>query len=89
MQVDKHPFLVNTINIDGKKVLVQLDVADKEKGNGILISNSRVLDENRKILSREVIAKKMLDGGETLKITTMSYYTGGRRRQVAGLRLLF
>jgi hypothetical protein len=64
-------------------------VVDKEKGKGILISDPQVLDENRKILSREVITKKMTDGGEMLKITIKSSNTRGRRRQVAGPGPLF
>ena len=47
-------------------------MADKEKGKGILIDDPRVLNENSKILSREVVAEKMPDGGETLKITIKS-----------------
>jgi hypothetical protein len=50
-------------------------VADKEKRKGILIGDPRVLDENRKILSWEVVAEKTSDGGETLKITIKSSNT--------------
>jgi hypothetical protein len=35
MLVDKQPFTVNTIDLDGKKVFVQSEVADKENGKGI------------------------------------------------------
>jgi hypothetical protein len=50
-------------------------VVDKEKRKGILIGDPRVLDENRKILSWEVVAEKTSDGGETLKITIKSSNT--------------
>jgi hypothetical protein len=52
-------------------------VADKDKGKGIIIGDPQVLDENRKILSREVVAKT-LDGGETLKITIKSANARGQ-----------
>jgi hypothetical protein len=66
MQVDKQPFPVNTIDLDGKKVLVRPEVVDKEKGKGIHIGDPRVLDENRKILSREVFSEKMPSSPPTL-----------------------
>jgi hypothetical protein len=43
---------VNTIDLDGKNVLVRLGVADKDKGNRILFGDPKVPDENKKILSR-------------------------------------
>lgn len=78
MQVDKQPFPINTMDLDGKKVLVRTGVADNDKGKGILIDDPRVLDENKKIVSRKVIVEKTLDGGETLKITIKSYNTRGQ-----------
>lgn len=33
-------------------------MADKDKGKGIIIGDPQVLNENRKILSREVVAEK-------------------------------
>jgi hypothetical protein len=89
MQVYKQPFPVNTIDLDGKKVLVRLEVADKEKGNGIIIGDPRVLDENRKILSREVVVEKTPDGGEDDKDHHQVLQCGGRHRHIAGLGLLF
>ena len=32
MQVDKQPFFVNMMKLQNKKILVQPDVADKDKG---------------------------------------------------------
>jgi hypothetical protein len=55
-----------------KKVFVQEEVADKGKRKGVIIGNTRILDENNKIVYWKVIAERRLDGGETLKITIMS-----------------
>lgn len=83
MQVDKQPFVVNTIDLNGKKVLVRLQVADKEKGEGILIGDPRVTNENKKNSFRKVITEKTPDGGETLKITITSSSVG-RQTQTGG-----
>jgi hypothetical protein len=76
MQVDKQPFLVNTIDLNGKKSLGSTAVADKEKGEGILIGDPRVTNENKKNPFRKVITEKTPDGGETLKITITSSSVG-------------
>jgi hypothetical protein len=60
MQVDKQPFTVNTMDLDGKRVLVRIEVADR-----IHTSDPWVLDENRKILFREVIVEKARWGRDT------------------------
>lgn len=52
----RHPFPVNLIYLNDKKVLVWSDMADKDKGKGIAIGNPRVLDEGRRVLFREVVA---------------------------------
>jgi hypothetical protein len=89
MRVDKQPFRINTMDLNGKKVLVRLGVADNEKVKGILIGYPRVFDESRKILSRKVVAQKMLDGEETPKISINSSNDGGRHRQTIGPSPLF
>jgi hypothetical protein len=48
MQVDIEPFPINMINFDGKKVLAQPSVADKDKGKEVIIDNTRESDENVK-----------------------------------------
>lgn len=50
MRVDKQPFPVNLMDLNGKKVLVWPDVADKYKDKGIIIGDPRALDENFKNL---------------------------------------
>jgi hypothetical protein len=81
MHVDKQPFLINTLDLNGKKVLVRLEVAEKDKGKSVLIGDPRVPDENKEALYRKVIVERTPDGGEMLKITIGSSNTRGRRRQ--------
>lgn len=65
------------IDLNDKKVLIRSGVADKDKEKSIIIGNSQALDENKRILSKEIMAEKTVDGGETLKITIMTDNTGG------------
>jgi hypothetical protein len=76
--VDTEPFPMNMIDIEGKKVLVRPNIADKGKGKEIVISNAREVDENHKISCRKVVAEKTPDGGETLKVTITTSGTGGQ-----------
>jgi hypothetical protein len=39
-------------------------VTDKDKGKGIIVGALQILDENKKNLSREVVAEKTPDEGE-------------------------
>jgi hypothetical protein len=75
MQVDKQPSPVNLIGFNGKKTIVWSDATDKDKENSIIIDDPRALDENIKIFFREVVTEKILDGGETIKITIKTVYT--------------
>ena len=77
IHVDRQPFPVNMIDLNDKKVLIRPGVADKDKEKSIIIGNSQALDENKRILSKEIMAEKTVDGGGTLKITNMSDNTGG------------
>lgn len=65
MQVDRQPFHVDMIDLKDKKVLVRLDMADKDKGKSVIISHPRVIDENKKIMSREVVAQRTSSGRDT------------------------
>jgi hypothetical protein len=46
---------------------------------GIIIDDPWALDENPKFCSMEVVAKKTLDGNETLKITVKSDNVGEKQ----------
>jgi hypothetical protein len=58
MQVDKHPFPVNTLDLKGKKVLVRPEVADKDKGKTVLIDAPRFLVKARKLSLERSLSKR-------------------------------
>jgi hypothetical protein len=78
MQVDTEPFPMNTIDFEGKKVLIRPSKTDKRKDKEIIIGNTREADGNHKIFCRKVVAEKTPDGGETLKVTITTSSTGGQ-----------
>jgi hypothetical protein len=78
MQVDTEPFMMNMINFVGKRILVQLNTADKGKDKEISIGNTREADGNHKISCRKVVVEKTPDGGETLKVTITTSSAGGQ-----------
>jgi hypothetical protein len=80
IQVDTEPFPVNMIDFEGKKVLVRPSTVDKGKEKEIIIDNAREADGNQKISCRKVVAKKTLDGEETLKVTITTLGAGGQAR---------
>jgi hypothetical protein len=57
IQVDTHPFPINTIKPTCKEVLVQPEVADKGKGKNIIIGDPRTSN----ISPKEEIAQKTPD----------------------------
>jgi hypothetical protein len=53
MYVDKQPFLVNLVDVNDKKVLVWLNVTNKDKVKGIIFDDPQAPDENTKKLLQE------------------------------------
>jgi hypothetical protein len=59
MQVDTEPFLINMVNFDGKKVLVQPSTADKGKGKEIIIGDAKRPMETLKFSCRKVVTERL------------------------------
>jgi hypothetical protein len=77
MQVDKNPFLVNTIDLQNSKVLIRSEQTEAAKGKSMVIGENRTITADEKILSREVVVEKTTDGKESLKITIKAPTLGG------------
>jgi hypothetical protein len=69
---------MNMIDLEGKRILVRPNTADKGKDKEIIIGNTREADGNHKISCRKVVVEKTPDGGETLKVTITTSSAGGQ-----------
>src|SRR3954469_22422677 len=58
MQVDKQPFPMNTIDLEGKKVLIRPDIAELANKNNVVIGESRKENEDNRNSGRQVVLEK-------------------------------
>ena len=77
MQVDKTPFPVHTLELNNPKVLLRPDQAEGAKGKNVVIGDPRSMNENDKILAREVVADKTSNGKLTLRVIVNAPKLGG------------
>lgn len=80
MQVDKQPFLVgtiNTIDLEGKKVLLRPEQVKSAEGKGVIIGESHGMNMSSSISDREVTVHKAPNGKETISVTLKTSMTGG------------
>jgi hypothetical protein len=59
MQIYKQPFLVNIMELAGKKVLVRPDMADKYKGKNIIIGSPRTSEISQGVNTQEALDKRI------------------------------
>jgi len=60
-------------------VLIRLEQADGAKGKNVVVGEERPKNVNDKILAREVVLEKTLDGKKLLKIIVKASMPGGKR----------
>jgi hypothetical protein len=78
MQIDRESFFVNILELTNKKVLVWLDVADKDKVKSIVIDEPRAINKTTHILSNKVIFQRNSGRKEIQEITIKSNGIGGQ-----------
>jgi hypothetical protein len=76
-QVEKHPFPINTMELQQPKVLVRPHQVEATKGKNVVVGEAKP-DLRGKELTREVVYVKTPDGKETLKITVKASGLGGQ-----------
>jgi hypothetical protein len=89
MQVDNDLFLINTIDLQGAKVLVRLERAKLTKGKNVIISKERSKSCEDKIWSMEVVQEKDADDKDVLKITVKASGLGGKAATRSKIKALF
>jgi hypothetical protein len=79
IKVDKKPFVVNTMELQQPKVLVQPHQAEATKGKNVMVGKAKP-DLRGKELTREVVAyEKTPNGREIFKITVKASRHGGQK----------
>jgi hypothetical protein len=79
--------------LQNSKVLIQPEQVEAAKGKNLVIGKKCTITTEEKILSREVVVEKTVDGKESLKITIKAPTLGGRpkptlqRRRQSSLKL--
>jgi hypothetical protein len=76
-QVEKHPFPINTMELQQPKVLVRPHQVEATKGKNVVVGEENP-DLRGKELTREVAYVKTPDGRETFKITVKASGLGGK-----------
>jgi hypothetical protein len=75
MQIDRQSFPINTLEMNGKKVLIWLEMADKGKGKNIVIGDPRTTN-----LSQGMTTQKALDKKGTIRTTNKIGGNGGQNK---------
>src|SRR4051812_15049394 len=78
MQVDKQPFPMNTMDLEGKKLLIRPEVAESANKANVIVGEPRKDKEDSKVLGRQVVLDKQPDGKEVIKITIKNPTLGGQ-----------
>ena len=58
MQVDKQPFPINTIDLEGKKMLIRPNIAESANKDNVVIGEPRNSKEGDKVLGRKIVLEK-------------------------------
>ena len=68
---------MNTMNLEGKKMLIRPNIAESANKNNIVIGEPRKNKESNKVLGRQVVLDKQPGGKEVIKITIKNPTLGG------------
>jgi hypothetical protein len=80
MQIDKQPFPMNTLELQGKKMLIRPEMAESANKNNVVAGEPRNSDASNKVSGREIVLGKQPVGKETLKITIKILHPGGNHK---------
>ena len=89
MQVDKQPFPMNTMDLEGKKLLIRPEVAESANKANVIVGEPRKDKEDNRVLGRQVVLDKQPDGKEVIKITIKNPTLGGQLQVQENARVRF
>ena len=80
---------MNTLDLEGKKVLIRPEVAESANKTNVVIGEPRKNRDGDKVLGRQVVLDKQPDGGEIIKITIKNPTLGGQPQGQENTRVKF
>src|ERR1041385_2324772 len=89
MKVDKQPFPMNTMDLEGRKMLIRPDIAKSANKDNVVIGESRKSKDGSKVLERQVVLDKQPGGGDIIKITIKNPTPGGQPQGHENTRVRF
>src|ERR1041385_628319 len=89
MQVDKQPFPMNTMDLEGRKMLIGPDIAESANKDNVVIGESRKSKDGSRVSERQVVLYKQPGGREIIKITIKNPTPGGQPQVHENTRVRF
>ena len=80
---------MNTLDLEGKKLLIRPEVAEAANKTNVVIGEPRKNRDGDKILGRQVVLDKQPGGGEIIKITVKNPTLGGQPQEQENIRIKF
>src|SRR3954463_6481083 len=80
---------MNTMDLEGKKLLIRPEVAESANKANIIVGEPRKDKEGSTLLGRHVVLDKQPDGKEVIKITIKSPTLGGQLQVQENARVRF
>ena len=80
---------MNTMNLEWKKLLIRLEVAESANKANVIVGEPRKDKEGDKVLGRQVVLDKQPCGKETIKITIKNPTLGGQPQVQENNRVKF
>ena len=80
---------MNTMDLEGKRMLIRPDIAELANKHNAIIGESRRSKDGSKVSERQVVLDKQSSGGEVIKITIKNPTLGGQPQVQENTRVGF
>jgi hypothetical protein len=87
IQIDRHPFPVNKLDLENPVVLIWPEQADTMRGMNVVISDPRPKKDVESTPPHKVVVEKLPDGEEMITITIRGSTTGTHTGKAEGSTL--
>src|SRR5664279_550428 len=83
MAIDQQPFPMNALDLEGKKVLIRPEVAERANKASIVVGEPRDNGAGNKASGRRVTLSRQPGGKEVMKITISNPTLGGQQQELS------